>query len=166
VIVACEDEQCEIPLVAVARAVLKLASDLPVRMAKVRPTMAFLAKVSELLQSHGVQNCDTTAAWQFWLLINESVDKISDEFAIDSEIAWAYHIDPSTLSERVKFGLERNIHRNYARQRLQDGDYSPTDYEGVYQLAILATGDEEYAQRMKTKAFERYVKQKTEKGAS
>lgn len=162
-IVTCESTTTELSLLTMTRKVFELAKELPVRNANIRPTLPFLKRVAKLLSDHGLP-CDTTAAWQFWQLIVETADACAEQLEIDSEIAWHYHIDPSHLTERIKLGLERNIARNRARQMLADGDYSPTDYEGVYALALCATGNEDYAQRMKTEAFKRYVDQQSKRG--
>lgn len=164
-IVTLDSNSIEIPLLATTRQVFDLAKKLPVRNSNIRPTLPFLKAISKLLRTKGLE-CDSTAAWQFWQLINEAADAFAQELEIESEIAWTYHIDPTQLSERVKLGLERNIARNRAIQRLADGDYSPTDYEGVYQLVLFATGDEDYAQKMKTEAFKRFVEQQAKRGSS
>lgn len=162
-IIEYESQTIEVSMLEMARKITKFASNLPVRNANMRPTMPFLKQVAELLESKGLK-CDTTAAWQFWQLITEAIDAYSQAMEIESEIAWAYHIDPTQLPEETKLGLESNIVRNRAKQRLATGDYSPTDYEGVYHLALLATGDDDYAQTLKTEAFKRFVDSQAKRG--
>lgn len=162
-IIEYESQSIEVSMLEMARTITKLAGALPVRNSNMRPTMPFLKQVAELLASKGLK-CDTTAAWQFWQLITEAIDAYSQAMEIESEIAWEYHIDPTQLSEETKLGLERNIVRNRAKQRLANGDYSPTDYEGVYNLALLATGDEAYSQKLKTEAFQRFVDSQAKRG--
>lgn len=164
-IVTLNGTSIEIPLVSVTREVFRLADNLPVRNNRIRPTLPFLRAIAKRLKREGLE-CDSTAAWQFWQLIVESADAAAQESQLDAEIAWAYHIDPTSLPELVKLGLERNIERNRAKQRLANGDYSPTDYEGIYHLVLLATGDEAQAERRKTEAFKRFVEQQTKRGAT
>lgn len=121
------------------------------------PTPTLLDAVALWLSKLGVPNCTRSMAWQVWWAIYERIDLIRRHFQKETELAFWYSVDPFQLSETQKIGLAANLDRVKAQSRLHHGQYNPADYEGVYNLTLLATGDEAKARRARADAMERYV---------
>ena len=84
--------------------------------------------------------------------------------AINADIAYWFKVNPLTLSETEKLGLIANLPRVQAQDRIQRGDYSETDFKGVYQLFLLAYGDEDLAQKKQTEAAKAFLEQQSKRG--
>jgi len=121
------------------------------------PTPALLDAVGKWLAQRGVRDCTRAVAWQVWWAIYERIDLIRRHYQIEAELAFWYGVDAFALTEHEKIGLVANIDRVKAQSRLHHGQFNPQDYEGAYNLTLLATGDETKARRAKADAMDRYV---------
>ena len=143
----------------------KLSSTLPVSKQKtVRPTVAFLQSVAKWLGSQGLPGCTISAAWQFWVGMSDYSEACRKANETAAEIAYWFNVDPFTLTEEQQVGMRENLHRMQSQETIQKGDYSATDYNGIYNLFLAAYGDEDLARKMQTKAAELYVEQCTKQG--
>lgn len=159
-ILVANETELKISLVVLAREVLKLAEKLPNKNGMVTATTEFLSAIQKRMEVLGL-SIDPSMAWQLWRFVCCSVDRQFDAYQIDAEIAWYYKINPETLSETAKLGLERNIARMNAQQTILEGKVDPADHKTIYDLYMTAFGDEELAQKAKTKAFARMVDKRT-----
>lgn len=122
---------------------------------QVIPTVEFLGEVASSL------GLTKTAAFLLWYALS----KVSECLRVANEemakLAYWYKIDPYRLTAQQRIGLIQNLPVVQAQQRLADGNFSATDYEGVYRLVKLATGCEKQAREARRVARERYVDQQT-----
>lgn len=81
-----------------------------------------------------------------------------------AELTYWYGIDASQLTEEKRLGLKLNLGRCQAQDRIFQGRFDPTDFEGVYELYKLAYDDEDAAQKAATEAAMRLVRQETRRG--
>lgn len=79
-----------------------------------------------------------------------------------AELSYWYGFDASTLPIETQYGYKANLPRLHAQSQIQNQQYDPTDYQGVYELFMQAYGDDELATRVKTKALESLVRSETE----
>jgi hypothetical protein len=78
-----------------------------------------------------------------------------------AQIAYWYKIDPYQLNVMQRHGLLANLPKVQAQQRIADGNFESTNYENLYDLVLLATGNEKKARKARAAALERYVDQQT-----
>ena len=78
----------------------------------------------------------------------------------DAEIAFWFHVNPKDLTPAERIGYLANLERCKAQQVIHLGKYNPSDYRGVYQLYLLAFGDEDVARRAQVRAAELLVEQR------
>lgn len=64
------------------------------------------------------------------------------------------------MTEAEKIGLLANLERCQAQERIHLGLIDWTDYQGVYDLFLMAYGDEAKARRAQSIALERHVDSK------
>lgn len=121
------------------------------------PTVQLLDAVAAWLALRGVDGCSRSVAWQVWWAIYERIDCIRKATQTDAEIAYWFHVDPFSMTDEQRLGLLANLPRVKAQAALADGKFNGTDYNYVYHLTLLATGDEKQAQSAKADALERYV---------
>ena len=121
------------------------------------PTPSLLDAFVKWLATRGARDCTRSMAWQVWWAIYERIDLIKRHYQVEAELGFWYSVDPFTLTEPEKIGLLANMNRVKAQSRLHHGQVNPTDYEGVYNLTLLATGDETKARQARANALERYV---------
>ncbi len=121
-----------------------------------KPTIELLDAVRVVLKRMGIE-ATYSEAWQVWWGTAEILRRarISQERVADAA-AW-FHVDATRLSETQLAGLLANIPRVQAQLTLHQGNFDAENYERVYQLALLATGDEAQAQQAKSKALQCYV---------
>lgn len=119
---------------------------LTVENGKVRPTVAFLKAASQAF------SLTPTQSWQLWIYTFNLIERLAEKHRRDADIAFTFKIDPHGLSEAEKIAYLANLPRLKAQKRLDEGDYDPTDYNGVYALTLLATGDELRAVKARSKA--------------
>ncbi len=127
-----------------------------------RPNTLLLDTVSAWLSERGVHGCTRSAAWQVWWAVYERIDHIRKATQLNAEIAYWFHVDPFGMTDEQRLGLIANLPRVKAQSALADGKFNGTDYNYVYHLTLLATGDEKQARRAKADALERYVDAKME----
>lgn len=125
------------------------------------PTPQLLDALSAWLTLKGVASCTRSMAWQVWWAIYERMDKLRKQYEVNSELAFWFHVDPFKLSDFERIGLLANMDRCKAQGLLHHGKFNPLDYEGVYNLVLLATGDEAKARSARADAMERYVDART-----
>lgn len=124
---------------------------------KVQPTGKFLATLAaELSKALGVPTLPKYAAWQVWITAFALYEQLATKHATDAELAFWYKINPFTLTDEQKLALSANLARVKAQDRMHRGDYDPGDYKGVYNLVLLATGDETQAVQARANAMEVY----------
>lgn len=66
------------------------------------------------------------------------------------------------MSLEQQLGLELNLPRVQAQQRLHDGKFDPDDWDGVYKLVMQAYDDRELAEKEQLAAMWRVVHAETE----
>jgi len=129
------------------------------------PTMALLKAIGGWLEELGVQ-ASLSACWAFWWSVAEITYRAGKQSEPMAELAYWFGINPFTLTEMQQVELMSNLPRVQAQQTLHAGRFDKTDYEGVYQLVLLATGNEKFAQKAKADALERFVDARVGKGSS
>ena len=137
--------------------------NLPVANGRKQPTATFLQQVALWLESVGLPEVTLTGAWQCWKLIFQQVDSLRKANEQNAEIAYWFKIDPFRLSDEQKAALLANLDRVQAQDVLHSGNYQPTDYEFVYNITLLATGDEKLAIKARGRAMAAYVDSKVKK---
>jgi hypothetical protein len=121
------------------------------------PTIELLRSVAAWAKRQFCVQLTLTAAWQLWWAVCELLDKARKAQQRIADVGAWCHIDGTRLAEYQLYGLLANVPRIQAQQRLHAGQFDAMDYEGVYQLVLLATGDEQQARSARTLALERYV---------
>jgi len=61
-----------------------------------------------------------------------------------------------------QLGLELNLPRVQAQQRIADGKIDSRDWDAVYDIVLEAYGDKELAERERLEAMKRVVREETE----
>ena len=79
-----------------------------------------------------------------------------------ADVSHCYSFDASQLDRETLAGFAANMPRVRAQEMLAEGDFDPTDYEGIYRVTLAATGNIESANRARTQAMKALVKQRTE----
>lgn len=121
------------------------------------PTQELLAAVADWLRSLGVPTPTPTQAWCVWWSVCEMLERLRRKYQTVAEVGHWLHVDASGMSTEQRLGLLENVERIKAQSQLHAGRFDPTDYTGVYNLVLLATGDEDQARRAQAIAAERYV---------
>lgn len=67
------------------------------------------------------------------------------------------------MSKEERIGYLANLDRCKAQQTLHNRNFEPTDMPQVYDLYLLATGDEDIARRAQAKSAELLVEQRCAK---
>lgn len=127
-------------------------------------TVRFLRRLSAWLALRGLPNCTLSGAWQLWLGVTIRIQQLAKLNRENAELAFWFKVDPFKLSDDQKAALLANLSRVKSQDILHSGNYSPTDYHGVYQLTLDATGDERLAQKAKADALERFVDSQIRRG--
>ena len=109
------------------------------------PTADFLAAIREYFAAVWRRSIDATQAYQVWLLTRATFAKYRDQFATIGDVCHWMHVDATKLSEPAIIGLAANLPRVKAQHQLLIGSFDQSDYEGVYQLVLMATEDEQQA---------------------
>lgn len=156
-IVAVGSQSIEIDLMAAEREFLRLEGP----QATGKPTAMLLDRVAGWLATKGIKQTSRTIAWQVWWAVFERIDAIREQTQVAADIAFWYGINPFGLNDEQAIGLRANLPRVRAQQTLHEGNYRETDYEAVYQLTLLATGDEQLARKAWAIAREKYQDMKT-----
>lgn len=142
---------------------LQQSADLPVidfeGQKIVTPTKQFLESLAELLQGAWGKAVDATQAYQVWLLCLSFAMKTREKFAAVGDIAHWFHLDATRMPEEMVLGLLTNLPRVKAQEQLNSGDFDPTAHESVYQLVMLATGDETQALRARSDSMRALIEQ-------
>lgn len=126
------------------------------------PTTLLLDAVVQWLDSLGVPGCTRSAAWQVWWAVYERIDHLRKATQLNAELAYWFHVDPFGMTDEQRLGLIANLPRMKAQSTLHNGKFNGADYNYVYHLTLLATGDKSQAQRARADALERYVDSKIE----
>lgn len=128
---------------------------LPVINKRISPTPAFIAEIAKTFST------SKTVAFALWLGTSNVAEALRKRHQVMAEIAYWYKIDPYSLTPETRFGLLANLPIVQAQQRIADGNFEATNYEHIYELVLLATGDEGKARKARAAALERYVDQQT-----
>lgn len=144
----------EFDLLEVERAFVALEREAGVKDSK--PTIELLDALVEWLAAKGIA-ATRSGAWQVWWGVYERIDKIRKGNRVNAEIAFWFHCNPFELTTEQRVALMANLPRVQAQGTLQSGSYNGTDYNYIYRLTLLATGDKQAANRAKADALERYV---------
>ena len=123
-----------------------------------KPTEALLDELAKWLFSvAGSVVCTRTAAWQVWWAVYERIEQLRRDAELNADLSYWYHVDAFSLTAEQRLGLLFNLPRVKAQGRLAAGNFDSTDYRAIYNLTLLATGDEAQAERAKADALERFV---------
>ncbi len=125
------------------------------------PTPEFLASIGEYLNRLWGRAVDATQAYQVWLLYRHSIHKSRVKFSVVGDIAHWFHLDATKLPGDMVLGLVANLSRVQAQEQLVHGTFNSTDYESVYQLVLLATGDEKQALDARSASMKALIEQET-----
>ena len=128
-----------------------------VRFEGTQPTVELLATVASYVQRRFSLDCSLTTAWTFWWAVCEVCDRLRKRSERIAEIGHWLHVDGTRLSDTQLFGLAANLPRIKAQNKVNAGQFDPTDYQGVYRLVLQATGDEQQARKAQADAAERFV---------
>ena len=124
------------------------------------PTRTLLEAVSEWVELRTKKPCSLTAAWCYWWAVSEIIERLRRKYEKAAEIGHWLNIDATEINSARRLALWQNIPRIKAQQRIANGQFDGTDYQGVYHLVLLATGDEAQARKAQADAAERYVDMK------
>lgn len=122
-----------------------------------QPTIELLSAVATWATDRFRVNFTLTAAWQLWWAICELIEKTRKAHQRIADIGAWLHIDGTNLCEDQLFGLLSNLPRIKAQHKLHTGQFDPLKYEAVYELVLLATGNEIQAKAARAEALEKYV---------
>ncbi len=134
--------------------------ELSVRLRGTSPTLELLQAVQQWAQSYLSVRLTLTGSWVLWWAVCEICDRTRKRSERIAEIGHWLHVDASRLPEDAQFGLASNVPRIKAQHKINSGQFDPTDYNTVYALVLLATGDENQARKAQADAAERYVDSK------
>lgn len=130
-----------------------------------KPTPSLLDAVCAWLKDRFSIEATRTVAWCVWWSVYERIDHIRQRATQDAEIAYWFHVNPNDLTTEQKIGLLSNLARVQAQSTLHQANFSGSDYDYVYHLTLLATGDEAQAAKARSIALERYVDSQLAKGS-
>lgn len=148
-------QQIDINLVEATEAMVRCEQS--AKLTTTTPTVELLQFVSAWVKQRFGLVISASAAWQLWWAICEVLERQRKACEELADIGAWMNIDASKLSEEKLIGLRANLPRVRAQQALQQGQYDPSDYEAVYKLVKLATGDEVQAREARMRSMERYV---------
>lgn len=120
--------------------------------------IATIGFVQDIAKTFGLTS---TAAFFLWTSCYSISERLRIIHADMAKVAYWYKIDPYQLSQQRRHGLLMNLPVVQAQQRVADGNFEATNYEHIYELVKLATGDEAKARKARTASLERYVDQQT-----
>lgn len=154
-------DECEIVfgMMEASSAIRKIESDCQIanERGQLRPTVQFLDRISKWLETFGLRRCTLTIAWQVWAAFRDMLDAIGHKHRENAEIAFWYGIDPFGLDDEQKLGLLHNLPVVQAQDVLHSNNYDGTNYDFVYRLTLLATGDERQAIKARGAAMAAYA---------
>lgn len=78
------------------------------------------------------------------------------------ELTYWYGVDVGSLPPDRQVSMHANLPRMQAQKRIIEGRYNPTDYDGVYDLFLLAYGDEQLALNAELESKKVLMRQETE----
>lgn len=133
---------------------LELKHRLKIKDGRIHPTAAFLSELATKIGS------TVTGAYQAWAVATACESAITENERDRAELAFWYNVDPYRLTHSQRVGLRGNLYRMQAQSRLHHGNFDPTDYEGMYSMVLLATGDEQQAVRARGQAMEALINAK------
>lgn len=121
------------------------------------PTVELLELVSTWASKRFSVQFTVTAAWQLWWAICESIESTRKSNTRIADVGAWLHIDATRLTDDELFGLSVNLPRIKAQHQLQSGQFDPLKFDAIYELTLLATGNESEAREARIAAMERYV---------
>ncbi len=148
-------QQVDINLVEATEAMVQCEQN--AKLKTTTPTVELLQLVAAWVKQRFGLVISSSAAWQLWWAICEVVERQRKACEELADIGAWMNIDASNLPEEKLVGLRANLPRVRAQQALQQGQFDPSDYEGVYRLVKLATGDEVQAREARLRSMERYI---------
>lgn len=128
----------------------------------VSPTIEFLKAVATELSHWG--KVSLSEAWQVWIAIHQYRSERQKQESESAELAFWYGINPYGLTEQRRAGLVLNLPRVKAQQQLESGNFDALNYEAVYDLTKLATGDEEQALAARAESLKLLIAHKAKRG--
>lgn len=96
-----------------------------------------------------------TQAWALWRIVFGAAAALQAETRDLADVGFWYGLNPYRLTRRQRLALRLNLGRVKAQHVLQMGNYDAMDYKGVYNLVMLATGDDRQAVAARAEAIER-----------
>jgi hypothetical protein len=140
---------------------LETKADLKFENGRVRCTATFLKMLRTNLEEMFGFTLTLTETWSIWRIVLDAGEGLRAGAAELADLAFWYGMDPWKLTPTQRIALYNNLPRVKAQNTLESGNFSATDYRGVYNLVLLATGDEKAASKARADAMERYVNLKT-----
>lgn len=128
---------------------------------RIMPNPRFLLAVAEKLSENGITVETPSEAWQAWKILFNRMDAVRKQLAQDAALAFWYGINPFELSKEQRTGLLANLDTMKAQDTLHGGNFNPADPERVYNLVLVATGDERLAVRARGDAMENLIAQRS-----
>lgn len=164
--IACGDSSISINLVEARSVIAQMEQDCDIddRINGYAGTVRFLRRFSAWLAAKGLQGCTLSGAWQLWRAVSIRLEQLAKANRENAELAFWFKVNPFELSDNERAALLANLPRVKAQDILHSGNYSPTDYNGVYQLTLDATGDEKQAEKAKSDALDRFVDSQIRRG--
>jgi hypothetical protein len=108
--------------------------------------------LSDLRDALGVTS--VTQAWAIWKAATDWRNKVQERYADDADLAFWYSVDPFSITPEQRAGLLANLPRCKAQKRINEGNFDIKDPEAVYELFLVATGDESQALKARGDAIE------------
>lgn len=156
-ILSIDNKQFEISIFDAQAAMERCETEAGLSPKSTAPTTELLQIVAAWASQRFSVKLTLTAAWQIWWAICETIDRSRKSHQRVAEVGAWLHVDATQMHDDQLFGLLANIPRIKAQHQLQAGQFDAMDYEGIYGLVMLATGDEKQAREARYQALERYV---------
>lgn len=98
-----------------------------------------------------------TQAWLLWRIVFASAAAMQAGAQAYADVGFWFGVNPFALTARQRFALKLNLGRVKSQYVLAMGNYDAVDYQGVYNLVLAATGDEQQAVHARAEAMERMI---------
>ncbi len=123
------------------------------------PTPSFIQLIQLHLARSWQKIVSATTAYQVWLIARTVAERNREQFETAADVAHWMGVNPFSLTDEQFLGLAANLHRVQAQEQLLQGTFDPASYNSVYNLTLLATGDEQAALDARTGSMKVHMEQ-------
>lgn len=118
-----------------------------------KPTIEMLRAMVAILGDEFGRPFTATEAYQVWVAVFRLQWQWAQKHQTAIEVSFTYGIDATKLSDSEIVAYHARIPQMNARKRIQEGRYNPSDFEGVFNLYMIAFNDEELALKARANAI-------------